>query len=88
MSVIELLLTAIALSMDAMAVSVSSSLSAKKVSIRNALLMALFFLVFFPPFLQRNGAPAGQAEKPLPKASRNKQSCAAEPISAAQLCCL
>ncbi len=46
MSVIELLLTAAALSMDAMAVSVSSSLSAKKVSIRNALLMALFFGVF------------------------------------------
>ena len=46
MSIIELLLTAAALSMDAMAVSVSSSLSAKKVSIRNALLMALFFGVF------------------------------------------
>lgn len=46
MGTIELLLTAIALSMDAMAVSVSSGISAHKTRIRDALILALFFGVF------------------------------------------
>lgn len=42
----ELLLTAVALSMDAMAVSIASGLTSKKVRIRDAVLMALAFGVF------------------------------------------
>lgn len=39
----ELFLTAVALSMDAMAVSISSGIAARNIKIRNALLMAAFF---------------------------------------------
>ena len=46
MSILELFVTALALSMDAMAVSVASGLSASKVRLRDALLMALAFGVF------------------------------------------
>ncbi|MBR4635040.1 MAG: manganese efflux pump [Clostridia bacterium] len=46
MSIFELLITAVALSMDAMAVSIASGLTAKKVRIRSAVFMALAFGVF------------------------------------------
>lgn len=46
MGTIELLLTATALSMDAMAVSISSGISSHRTKIRDALLMALFFGLF------------------------------------------
>ncbi len=46
MGTFELLLTAVALSMDAMAVSVSSGISAHKTRVRDALVMALFFGIF------------------------------------------
>ena len=46
MSFFELFVTAVALSMDAMAVSVASGLSAAKVRLRDALFMALAFGVF------------------------------------------
>lgn len=46
MSIIELLLTAVALSMDAMAVSVASGLTATKIRLRDALVMAFAFGVF------------------------------------------
>lgn len=43
MGIIELLLTAIALSMDAMAVSISSAIAYKKAKLHNVLMMALAF---------------------------------------------
>lgn len=43
MGIIELLLTAIALSMDAMAVSISSAIAYKNAKLRNVLMMALAF---------------------------------------------
>ncbi len=43
MTFTELFLTAVALSMDAMAVSISSGIAARHIKIRNALLMAAFF---------------------------------------------
>lgn len=46
MTVFELILTAFALSMDAMAVSVASGIAAKRVRVRDALLMAAAFGVF------------------------------------------
>ena len=46
MTVFELILTAIALSMDAMAVSVASGIAAKKINIKNALIMAAAFGLF------------------------------------------
>ena len=46
MGIFELLITAVALSMDAMAVSIASGLTAKKVRIRSAVFMALAFGVF------------------------------------------
>lgn len=46
MSIPELLLTAIALSMDAMAVSVSSGITANKIRLKNSLLLAFFFGFF------------------------------------------
>ena len=46
MSFFELFVTAAALSMDAMAVSIASGLSAKKVRLSDALIMALAFGVF------------------------------------------
>ena len=46
MSIFELLITAVALSMDAMAVSIASGLSAKKARIADAAFMALAFGVF------------------------------------------
>ncbi len=45
-SVWELLLTAVALSMDAMAVAISSGILAQKVKLKDALLMAFFFGFF------------------------------------------
>ena len=46
MSIFELIITAVALSMDAMAVSVASGIAATKVRVKNALFMALAFGVF------------------------------------------
>ncbi len=46
MSFFELFVTAVALSMDAMAVSIASGLSARRVRLRDALIMALAFGVF------------------------------------------
>ena len=46
MSIFELFLTAVALSMDAMAVSIASGLSAAKIRFRDALMMALAFGIF------------------------------------------
>ncbi len=46
MSFFELLITAVALSMDAMAVSIASGLSAARVRMRDAIFMALAFGVF------------------------------------------
>ncbi len=43
MGIIEIILTAIGLSMDALAVSVCKGLSMKKLSLKNALIIALFF---------------------------------------------
>ncbi|MBR4435635.1 MAG: manganese efflux pump [Clostridia bacterium] len=46
MTVFELILTAVALSMDAMAVSVASGIASAKVRLKDALVMALAFGVF------------------------------------------
>ena len=46
MTTLELILTAIALSMDAMAVSVASGIAAKRIRIKDALIMAAAFGIF------------------------------------------
>ncbi len=46
LSIFELLLTAVALSMDAMAVAISSGILARSVRLKDAMLMALFFGFF------------------------------------------